>query len=362
MLKELNILLISPEPWDHIFVSKHHYAVHLTQRNNKVYFLSRPTKSWQISESSYENLTLLDYTGFIRGLQYFPKWLRKILLKRTYRRLEKLSNVKFDIIWSFDNSVFYDFDALPLRVIKISHIVDLDQSFQLRNAARTADLCIGTTKYIVSRLKEFNLNTHQITHGCNMPQKIKEIILPGQNKIKALYAGNLKMKFLDWEVVHEVVIEHPEIDFVFVGPGMDTFNSRNRTEAFKFKISSLPNVFTIGRVSPDNLQSYYYSADLLFLAYQQEYHRDQANPHKVMEYLISGKPVVCTFTEEYQDVKSIYMSSDNKDFGRRFRDVVENLEEVSTITQKEERLNYALNNTYDKQIDKIEALLNRIKR
>ena len=38
ILKDKSILIVSPEPWAHLFVSKHHYAVHLAQRGNKVFF------------------------------------------------------------------------------------------------------------------------------------------------------------------------------------------------------------------------------------------------------------------------------------------------------------------------------------
>ena len=41
-LRNKTILIISPQPWDHIAISKHHYANELAARNNTVYFLEPP--------------------------------------------------------------------------------------------------------------------------------------------------------------------------------------------------------------------------------------------------------------------------------------------------------------------------------
>ena len=124
------ILLVSPEPWDHLFVSKHHYAIHLAQKGNKVYFLNPPGKKTSLIKSEQEGLNVISYKGFPRGMRYFPSFLSKWINRRAFNRLESIAGVDFDIIWSFDNSVFYQMDALPENVFRISHIVDINMDFK----------------------------------------------------------------------------------------------------------------------------------------------------------------------------------------------------------------------------------------
>src|SRR5947208_1346282 len=151
-LKNKNILLISPEPLDHIFVSKHHYATHLAKRGNKIFFLNPPGNFDSISNTHFEGVYSVSYQGFPAGIRFYPSFLQKKIIKRKFNHLQRECNIRFDIIWSFDNSVFFDFSALPSHVIKISHIVDLNQDFQTQKAAITADYCFCTTEAIKHRL------------------------------------------------------------------------------------------------------------------------------------------------------------------------------------------------------------------
>ena len=151
VLTDKTILLVSPEPWGHIYVSKHHYAIHLAKRGNKVFFLNPPKGYFSVLDSEYPNLRILDYAGFWRGIRYFPKFLRTINFRLVYKRLEKYAQKKFDFVWSFDNSVFFEFKSLPINVIKLSHIVDLNMDYQFESAAKTASLCLCVSQPIQNK-------------------------------------------------------------------------------------------------------------------------------------------------------------------------------------------------------------------
>src|SRR5690606_33118966 len=196
--------LISPEPWSEMSVSKHHYAIHLAGRNNKVFFLNPPTRDSNISNTAYDNVWKINYRGFPKGIRFYPECLRKFLISKVYDRILSLCQVRFDIVWSFDNSVFFDFSALPDNVLKISHIVDLNQNFRLANAASTADICFCTTDFIKVRLHKYNKRVHKINHGLTT-RSIYPKDLPGENKIKALYVGNVSSFYFDWKLFYEIV-------------------------------------------------------------------------------------------------------------------------------------------------------------
>lgn len=363
ILSGKHILLISPEPWDHIFVSKHHYAIHLARRGNRVFFLNPPRKyySLKVTPTRYENLNVISYDGFIPGLRFLPAPVQRFFIRRKFKQMEKLIKVELDIVWSFDNSVFYDFAALPNRVRTISHIVDLNQNFQFARAAKTSDFCFCVMDSLQQKMLEYNDQVHFINHGLSFNAEKTRSESPGTNSLKAIYVGNLAMAYLDWNILYQAVHDCPQVDFVFVGPNANEFSvKRNYTHSSKEKLSKLNNAYFIGRIDSKNIQGQLTVADILLVSYQEAFHAEQANPHKMMEYLASGKPIVATFTKEYAHLNGvILMSKKNSEWPRLFQQVVENLEQYSHPEMAQMRKAYALDNTYDKQLDRIEKILGK---
>ena len=360
-----SILLISPEPWGKLFVSKHHYAVTLANLGNKVYYLNPPSTKIKYSFEATEvkGLWTVNYPGFPMGLRFYPTFLQHFFIAKIYRELETLVGNSFDIIWSFDNSVFYDFSALPKEIFKISHIVDLSQDFQTAKAASTANICFCTSERIKSKLLQYNPSTYKINHGVVLQGTSPNgsVKLPGQQDLKALYVGNLSIPYLDWEKLFALAIEHVEVDFVFLGPKRYSNLSVNpRTNPGEEKTRKLPNVYFLPPVPAREIMNHLKVADILLLSYKNENYSNQlANPHKIMEYLASGKPIVATWTEEYVDKNLLYMAKDKESFIRQFRWVLENYDEACCYETKNARKAFALNNTYDKQIERIEGYICR---
>ena len=71
-LRGKTILILSPQAWDTMFLSKHYYAIELAKRGNKVYFLNPPDQvktnrkeSISIhSSKEYPSLFLIDHRLF----------------------------------------------------------------------------------------------------------------------------------------------------------------------------------------------------------------------------------------------------------------------------------------------------------
>ena len=356
ILKGKSILIISPESWTHLFVSKHHYAVHLAQRGNQVFFLNPPSNESSNIESDFHNLHTLNYTGFPVGMRLAPKFIRKTIQRKIFHRLEKLANTSFDIIWSFDNSVFYDFDALPSRVLKISHIVDLNMDFQSVLAANTSDVCFCTTQFIKHRLEQYAPGkVFWINHGVRVSKDDLPFTLNSSFPVNAGYYGNLDIKYLDWTMLIQEIDDNPEIGFHFAGKltshiVKDYFNNRS-------------NMIWHGIIPSPQLPSFNAQMDVLFIAYKADEFKEQlANPHKILEYLISGKPVVATYTAQYASLDFIYMSHTNDDWPKLFNQVVSNLSEYTTSELIKKRQAFALDNTYDRQLDRIEEILSKLKK
>ena len=368
MLKAKNILLISPEPWGNNFVSKHHYAVTLSKRENTVYFLNPPSLSYSVQPTAYDNLYEVDYPPFLKGLRYLPSRLQRFIIRQKYEKLQQVANCEFDVVWSFDNSVFYDFTALPPFVLKISHIVDLNQDFQTAKAARTADVCFCTTDFIKERLLTYNSKTFKVHHGYSLPKPQVSLdstsTFNNNYEVNAAYVGNLAMPYIDWKVLKEVVIANPDVGFYFIGPeGKSNLANRSNYIQDIVKIKQLRNAFFPGSVEHNLIPTILEIIDIMLVSYQEKYHNDQASPHKIMEYLGSGKVVVATYTAEYKDKKNlIEMAYQNDELPSKFREVVMNIAYYNSYENMKKRKTYAKSNTYKNQIERIESIILSVQR
>ncbi|MGJ3234416.1 hypothetical protein [Marivirga sp.] len=353
-LKYKNILIISPEPWNHIFVSKHHYATHLAKRGNKVFFLNPPSDVNEYTLTDFENLYSVNYTGFIKGLRVLPNFIQKRLIARKFQKIQKLCQVQFDIVWSFDNSVFFDLSLLPKSVYRISHIVDWNQDFEFQNASITADLCFASSFNIVEMQRKFNSNSYNIGHGYNkIVDKVKPLKLKGNSIINFGYTGNLDIQYIDWELIDKLIRVFPNVDFHFAGQWKSKASFPN--------IYNSQNFYYYGKLPANDLPSFYESMDLLMILYQYEKFPEQlANPHKMMEYLGSGKMIVSSWTEEYSKLSAkglIKMIQNKKEFISELDEVKSNLEYWNKNDLRNSRIDFANQNTYNKLINKIEKLL-----
>jgi len=349
-LKDKSILLVSPEPWEYLFVSKHHYAIELAKRGNRVFFLNPPTGVLRVHPTDYDNLQVVDYRGFWKGLHRMPKFLRKHNQRQVFQKIEKLIGSGIDLIWSFDNSVFYDFDALPDRVVKISHIVDLNQDFNTERASSSADVCFGVIPQIVSRHLHYNRNTYLIKHAVSIQFRKHSELLPGQNEFKVLYFGNLGMPHLDWEVIKKAS-EFSFIDFIFLGSNQDCVPS---------DISHKANVFLKDSVPSDHLMGFMEQSSVLILFYKSEYYADCASPHKLLEYLSSGKPVLTFQIEEYLEENGLLeMAKTRDEWLKRLKEIYDRHAHYSNSAKEHLRKEFAYENTYQKRIGEIAAFLKK---
>lgn len=353
-LEEKNILLISPEPWSDMKVSKHHYAEHLAKKN-KVFFLNPPGHTFEQQKES-DQLFILNYKSKFKGLQRLPQWISARLIKLEYDRLQENVGVKFDVVWNFDPSRFFNFSKID--ALKICHIVDWNQKFQRKTLAKTADICFSTSSYLQEELGRFNKHSYFINHGY-AKRKVVDIDLPDQQdqRLKAGYIGNLNIKYLDWSLIHQVVANHPEVLFYLIGP----YDLRAGEENLRM-VYQLENTRFLGKIHSELIPSYLAKMDLLFLAYKADmYPKQLANPHKMLEYLGSGKPIVSTFTKAYEDqLSSIAMGEKKKDFFQIFADTCKIENEPKKISKSDMRIKLTKANSYEQQIKRIITYINKL--
>lgn len=350
------ILLISPEPWDGHFVSKHHYALELARRGHRVLFYGPPDTAGGIRLEPVANaqghLHVLRAPRVAPGLRFLPGPLRRSLEARWLGRVEKIIGRPIDVIWNFENSRFYDLRFAGER-LKIYQQVDLNQNFRPESAAATSDLSIAISAPIEQRLSPFARNLIRITHGHAdqgadqfRPERLDQRF--GRAKVNAVLTGNLDIAYLDVPLLAQLVSTHPEVCFHFIG-------AYTAGQGLHGAVGLAPNSVFWGRQRADVLPAILKRADVLLVAYLADVHLDQlANPHKMMEYLASGRCVLATRTLEYEDRPDLIETALNRaDFARRFGLIAANPAAWNSADAVARRQAFAHQNTYTRQLDRI---------
>lgn len=355
------ILLISPVKWDSQYVSKQHYAIELAKKGNVVYFLNPPSNKFN-EYALKKNLLIIDYKPTFKGLAKMPEFVSAFLIKFEFKNIEKKLKIRFDIIWNFDSSRFFNLSKIK-SVLKIAHLVDLSEDFQRPLLCKTTDLCLTTSDTVAVHLKPFNELVYKIHHGYHQIRNNYQICNEiNQNKnIKVGYVGNLFSDYIDWNIAYEIVCENNDIEFYFLGDlkSMDP-NVKNEITSSFSKVFVLENSFFLGSKTAEQVPNYLSLFDVQLLIYKAGKYRNQlASPHKVMEYLGSGKVIVSTYTDEYKDKRHLLeMVDDTKLYSTKFTEVINNLDFFNSIEKQNQRINFALDNTYKKQLERITKIIN----
>jgi glycosyltransferase involved in cell wall biosynthesis len=359
--KKFVILLISPEAWGSNFVSKHHYAATLSKLGHKVYFLNPPSSGFKVSATKYDNLFVINYLPLFRGLRKLPFFLSAWLTFFELSRLEKRVGEQFEIVWNFETSRFFNLSKVSSDKIKISHIVDYTENFNLELASATADICLGTTDYINQEQKKYATNVHKLHHGVQISASECSLKLNFSKKINAAYLGNLSLKYIDWETIYQICFNHQEIGFYFIGPsGTSNLGTGAGAHPSFDKVKCLDNTYFPGPVPSEQVPDLLKKFDILLLVYHAARYPEQlASPHKLMEYLASGKVIVASYTDEYKDKRELLvMAGRNQGLPSLFSQVCSNLSQYNSEEKIKLRQSFALDNTYEHQINRVFSLYN----
>jgi hypothetical protein len=355
------VLLISPEAWGQNFISKHHYAKELASRGYRVYFLNPPTQAFKCRQIE-KNLIVVDYKPLFRGIGKLPKYFSGRLIVREITTLEKKINDKFDIIWNFDSSRFFNLSKLKEK-LRICHIVDMAENIQRNLLAETSDVCFCTSDFIEEELLPFNRYVYKIHHGYKFPDEMFSIGDEFDSSIIQIgYVGNLTRSCIDWNLIFKLIETYPDAQFNFIGSTGKSNLSHNRIKGeYLDFLKGKPNVNLLGQKESNLIPSYLRKFDVLICAYKMESDVDlkqHSNLHKLMEYIGSENITVSTYVDEYKDKKELLgMAENTSDFLIKFNQVVGNVGFYNSTKLKQERMTFVLNNSYAKQLNKIEEYL-----
>lgn len=365
VFRDKTIFVLSPQSWRHIKLSKHHYASELA-KNNTVVFVGPPVTGRSFScrkEYNSKKLIILSYSLPL------PSWLKfkwPLLYKFVLR-----SRLKHILLKSFghadyciDFGCYQQFDDVGFVLADYKIFFPVDDFAVLRPDSRGCDIVFTVSENIQ---RKFPAGTaHFINHGLSyefvegykrFPFTSKSAL---ETRVKVAYAGNLFLRFLDTEILMSIIARFENVDFHFFGSTDFSPEVRWQWEWNEF-LRTRKNVFLRGAVSTVELVKEYSDMDAFLLCYKPDYKDYHAeNSHKVLEYLSTGKVLVSTYLSIYKNSSLFVMSAQdrNQDLIDLFAMVVERLSDFNDETQMFLRRDFALQNTYAKQIERMLKICN----
>lgn len=379
LLNNKNILVLSPQTWGDMYISKHHYALELARRGNRVCFLNPPDQSKtgkayiRVEQSPVEkNLFIIHHRPwfpFILKFHALPlfQWLMKGHVKKVLRK----AGMKPDIIWSFDLGNMYPFRNFSGSVLKIFHPVDEPLNKPAIDAAKGSHVIFSVTKEILDKYKWYGIPLHLVNHGVadKFVNCFNTNYTPSQ-PLRTGISGNFMRPDLDRETFLKIISENKNVQFhcwgsyeerqanIGGGGGTDTANFINA-------LRQSPNVILYGAVVPEKLAEQMQAMDLFLICY--DINKDQSrgtNYHKIMEYLATGRVVVSNNVTAYDQAPELVQMSPERDSNQSlpalFKKVTGAIDKYNEPAAIQKRHAFAKENTYVRQLEKIDGILDNI--
>ena len=235
-------------------------------------------------------------------------------------------------------------------------------------SAKGAEIIFSVTKEILEKYKTLAVPKYCINHGLS-----SEFILANANHkqdedaCRVGISGNLLRPDIDRQILLDIIMQNPAILFECWGPfqpkqsnigGVEDDEVRN----FIFSLQQMPNLTLHGAVPTSALAKEFQRMDAFLICY--DVSKDQSkgtNYHKVIEYISTGKVIISNNITTYQDLQDLVVMvqarDDNRELPKLFKEVMQNLASYNREQLSEKRKAFALNNTYEKQVERIGGYL-----
>jgi glycosyltransferase involved in cell wall biosynthesis len=380
------IVILSTEPWGKMLLSKMHFALELAGRGNKVFFVNppRPLPGGQLAAVGEEmeggRLTLI-HTNTVRGslfLRHKLFFLYRRLNTRYIRAIRRLVGAKINEVWCFNPNQYVD--LAPFEADRsILLLYDFYRGDHIAHAARSAHVLISVSRVILDHYKDTPPPKLFLQHGlgshfANLSRRRLEAqdfghSASGQGKVKVGYTGNLLREGMNIEIAVEIIGRHSDIEFHFWGPySLKDNNVNSFVETPKELLDFIEflqgqaNVFLHGVVGQQELSERLFEMDAFLFIYSSRKEMNGAsNAHKLLEYISTGKVVISTHVSTYAGTDLMLMSgpADEQALPGMFARAVGELSVHNSVDRQVSRIRYALDNTYARQIDRVQQFITR---
>lgn len=305
------VIIISPQHWGTMRVTKHHYAMELANLGHEVYFLEPIQASWKWSHSKFEVVNsdapgvklIKQQINVPFNLKFHAKWLYDWFIERHVKKLEKHFGA-LDIVWSFDLT-----DSMPLRFFskkakKLFFAADWPRDIDAVKASDSCHVLVSVAQEILDQYPN-NPTTKKllIDHGVAdlFSNAGKEPFVKTDSQIRMGMSGNFLRPDIDRPVLLDIIQTHTDVLFECFG-AFETNNSNlggatdDQTRLFIEALKMAPNVVLHGTVSTEVLAKELRRMDAFLICYDVE--KDQSkgtNYHKVTEYMAYNRLILSNY-------------------------------------------------------------------
>jgi len=352
----------------------------MASRGNQVYFIEPPgleNNGINVRRSGEnDSLYLVSYKPVFRGKRFLPAVIFRAMLRWQIRLLIKEIGKKPDLVLCFHPFLFEQLNWFKSNKA-IYFAADLVYSDKMPPEVFSADFCLAVSDTIHKKLSASGKSVYLIQHGLNRhfanaakellrsPEKFKKDF--SKEPLKVGYTGNLLMGGMDRQTMRKVIEANPDVKFIFWGQydlagGNFTAGLNEELTGFVDFLKAGSNVELRGAVTPEVLSVQMSEADVFWICWKIGNGKiwDGSNSHKLMEYLSTGKPVISHYVSSYKgsDILDMLPDVSNENYVEHFGHVLNRVRVGEPEESISKRINFALSNTYEKQIDRIESWIN----
>jgi glycosyltransferase involved in cell wall biosynthesis len=151
------------------------------------------------------------------------------------------------------------------------------------------------------------------------------------------------------DLICSIAERHPEYSILLVGPVANGFG----------KLKQHQNITMVGTKNYSVLPQYMTCMDVCLIPFNINRVTLAANPIKMYEYLAAGKPVVSTALPEVCNNAAhvVKIAQDESDFIKKVEQTLSEAENDEERLRIRERISFAKNNSWQKRVEEIAALL-----
>ena len=360
-----DIVMISTADWDaSLWTNKQHIASRLTQDFRVVYV--EPLKSIGQAKRGYNHRAWTDPkcgVHVFRPSVVIPfgnklpslNEINHYMISQPLR--DYIRELGFDeyILWVYTPNGFPYLDILE-PVLSCYDCVDEYSAFPgawktvtLQMEAkliRDVDVVFTTAETLYESKRRNNPNTYFIPNVGDFDLFSRADVIEPARAIRMLrkkpvigFVGALNYK-IDEQLVRDLFVNHPDKNFVFIGPDRGF-----GVERYKYN-----NVHFMGLRPPEDLPKYMAGFDVCIIPYKVDNYTRGVMPIKFYEYLATGRPVVTTpipELEKFSDLVEIARTSEE------FSASIERALRNEDNERKAKRIELAKSNSWETRIRSI---------
>lgn len=353
------VLIVSPEAWGPVRLSKHHYASTLMKQGAQVFFLdpdSPKENGIRMTAAAPDQPAILFRPPPLHGIRFLPRAVRARLEAYQMKQLATTAGGSFDLLWNFDLHRFRSIVNREHARERIVHVMDLREPNQLLGPASLADLVIVVSPAMAEGLGKWKERVLHLAHGW-MPRKREGSDLPAlSDGLKIGYLGNLAMRAIDWKSIISIATTFPDVQIYLIGPLHGAFGDHTCIDpATEKQLRAMPNIKLIGPVPYDLVPDWLEAMDILLIAYDlQAVGLKATSSHKLLEYLASGKVVLSSYLEDHAELDDlVVMAEPRESILPHVKDLLLNLAIHNASERQAARKAYAAAHSYQQKVSKV---------